>query len=239
MSPVEALQNEILNQGKEIFSAMKDETVSVFRKDYWNGKIMEWCMSNEAFKVEMFRFVDVLPSLESGAEVARHLKEYFGREGLDFPAALQSTLGFIGSNVLTSNIAARSIRKNVTDMARMFIAGENGQEALEPLSKLRKNGIGFTVDILGEAAVSEIEALDYQKRYLDLIETLSTHTKNWAHHHILEESDQGSISRVNISVKLSSLYSQANPADFEGSVSMFAERLKPILMKAKEYGCVH
>ena len=41
-------------------------------------------MKNEKFKVQMFRFVDVLPYLHSSQEVTRHLKEYFS-DGEDSP----------------------------------------------------------------------------------------------------------------------------------------------------------
>lgn len=236
MSPAEVLQSEIVSKGKEIFASMQDESVSIFRKDYWNGKIMEWCMGNEAFKVEMFRFVDVLPALESAGEVARHIREYFCRDGLNFPAGIQSTLGFIGSNVVTSQLAARSIKKNVTEMAKMFIAGENAAEAMPALLQLRKQNIAFTVDILGEAAVSEAEALDYQRRYMDLLETLVKQTAPWQHSTLLEEDADGAIPRVNVSVKLSSLFSQADALDWEGSLRVFADRLRPILLRAKELG---
>ena len=50
---------------------------------------MDWSMKDPAFKVEMFRFVDVFPTLRSAPEVARHLQEYFCRPDQDFPAMFQ------------------------------------------------------------------------------------------------------------------------------------------------------
>ena len=43
---------------------------------------------DERLKVEMLRFVDVFPTLRSRPEIARHLREYFAREGVAAPAAL-------------------------------------------------------------------------------------------------------------------------------------------------------
>jgi hypothetical protein len=34
-------------------------------------------MRNESFKVQLFRFVDVLPYLTTGESLSRHIKEYF------------------------------------------------------------------------------------------------------------------------------------------------------------------
>ena len=42
------------------------------------ARIMEWSMKDPAFKTQLFRFVDVLPSLNSSADVVRHLQEYLG-----------------------------------------------------------------------------------------------------------------------------------------------------------------
>ncbi|MFN7262522.1 MAG: hypothetical protein ACK5UJ_01790 [Pseudobdellovibrionaceae bacterium] len=68
-------QAQIRARGEEILKRMEGQSkVSLFSKDFWYGSIMDWSMKNEQFKTQMFRFVDVLPSLSSGNEVARHLK---------------------------------------------------------------------------------------------------------------------------------------------------------------------
>ena len=79
-------------------------------------------MKNEHFKVQMFRFVDVLPYLQSSSEVARHLKEYFAESGDDLPSVFNFGLG-LGS--LAPGILAGAVKKNVTQMAKMFITGES------------------------------------------------------------------------------------------------------------------
>ena len=50
---------------------------------------MEWAMSDERLKVEMLRFVDVFPTLRSRREIARHLREYFARQGVAVPKVLR------------------------------------------------------------------------------------------------------------------------------------------------------
>ena len=83
MNPNSAdIQSQIKLKGEEIFKRMETQSkISLFSKDFWYGSIMDWSMKNEHFKTQMFRFVDVLPALNSGSEVARHLKEYFAESG--------------------------------------------------------------------------------------------------------------------------------------------------------------
>jgi hypothetical protein len=79
----------VIETGLRLYNLIEGETPSIFQKNYWMGKVMDWAMRDEAFKVELFRFVDVFPSLNNSEAVARHLREYFARPGQDFPDALQ------------------------------------------------------------------------------------------------------------------------------------------------------
>jgi RHH-type proline utilization regulon transcriptional repressor/proline dehydrogenase/delta 1-pyrroline-5-carboxylate dehydrogenase len=189
---LQVIEPKILERGREIFNLMETDNGSVFNKDWWYGRIMDWSMQNEAFKVQMFRFVDVLPYLNSSDEVARHLKEYFSSQGQELPSVLGWGLG-LGS--LAPGLMASAIRKNVTQMARMFITGETPDEAFKNLEKMRKEKLCFTVDILGEAAVSEAEALTYQRRYLELIETLAAKATKWPDVEQIDRDHLGPISK--------------------------------------------
>ncbi len=223
------LNKEIIEAGKTIFQAMEDENQSIFNKDWWYGRIMDWSMQNQDFKVKMFRFVDVLPYLNSSSEVTKHLKEYFSDENGDLPKIFGFGLG-LGS--LAPGLLSGAIKKNVTEMAKMFITGENAEEALSVLKKARKNKLGFTADILGEATLSEKEALEYQKRYLDLIEWLAKEINTWELDPQLDQDQWGEIPKVNVSVKLSSLYSQIKTQAWEDSIQALCERLDPIFKSA-------
>ncbi|MCB0394575.1 MAG: L-glutamate gamma-semialdehyde dehydrogenase, partial [Bdellovibrionales bacterium] len=141
----------VLQKGKKIFDLMESDGPSYFSKDFWYGRIMEWSMKNEKFKTQMFRFVDVLPYLNSSNDVASHLKEYFSDKEGKLPSIFN--LG-VGVGALAPGLMAGAIRKNVTQMAKMFIAGENPKEALPKLLDGRKKNLCFTVDILGEVTLS-------------------------------------------------------------------------------------
>src|SRR4029434_918209 len=99
---------------------------------------------------------------------------------------------------------------NVSDMERQFIAGRNPNDVMRTLRKRRTQKIGFTVDLLGEAVVSEAEADEYAARYLDLLEALARETRNWSDA-LGKNSELFPV--VNLSVKISALYSQFDPAD--------------------------
>ncbi len=132
---------------------------------------------------------------------------------------------------------ARTIRANIESLAKQFIVGENTKQAIKVLTKLRKNNFGFTVDILGEATVSKEEAEQYQQSYLDLLDSLEREEKHWKSlGNTASDLDWGHAPKLYISLKPSSLYSQATPADFQGSVEAICERFKPIVIKAKEIG---
>ena len=226
------LQGQIQSKGELIFRSMEGESSSVFNRDWWYGRIMDWSMKNEQFKTQMFRFVDVLPYLNSGAEVARHLKEYFAETDGNLPSIFNFGLG-MGS--LAPALLAGAVRKNVTQMAKMFITGETPKDALPALKKGRKNNMCFTVDLLGEATLSEKEALDYQRRYIELITWLAKDAEKWPKNIQIDEDAQGDIPKVNVSVKVTALYSQVKAAAWEETVATLKERLMPIFYLAKEH----
>ncbi len=228
-------QTKIMTLGEEILKKIEGQSkASLFSKDFWYGSIMEWSMKNEKFKTNMFRFVDVLPALKSGDDVATHLKEYFSEGGkTELPAVFNVGLG-LGS--LAPGLMAGAIKKNVTAMAKMFITGENPQEALAVLKKARKNNLTFTVDILGEATLSEKEANEYQKRYLDLIEWLAKDAQSWPEIPQLDRDADGLIPKINVSVKMTALYSQINDRAWLETKTILKDRLRPLFKKGMDLG---
>ena len=220
--------------GQQIFErSSQGDGKSFFSKDFWYGRIMEWSMKNEQFKTQMFRFVDVLPYLNSGSEVAKHLKEYFAEGGEKLPSVFNFGVG-LGS--LAPGLMAGAVRKNVTEMAKMFITGETPKDAIAVIKRSRKNGVAFTVDLLGEATLSEKEAADYQRRYLELVSWLSKDAEKWESKPEIDENHEGEIPKINVSVKLTSLYSQIKSAAWEQSIETLKEKMRPILQLAVEKG---
>jgi RHH-type proline utilization regulon transcriptional repressor/proline dehydrogenase/delta 1-pyrroline-5-carboxylate dehydrogenase len=227
-----SLESRTLAIGQELFSLSANSSMSLFDRGFWSGKMMDWSMQNHEFKVQMFRFVDVLPTLKDARQVNEHVREYFLDEEVKIPGALKSAMSFASGDGLIGKVAASTIRKNVEAMAGTFIAGENSEEALSALEKLWKNGLCFTVDILGESVVSQEEANEYQARYLELVEGLAEKVKPWKPNPLLETGPVGPLPRANVSVKASCLYSQTSSFAFRKTIEGIKDALRPIARAA-------
>ena len=219
---------------RRIFELIGTEKPSVFQQDYWSGKVMDWSLSNPAFKTQMFRFVDVLPSLETSDSVARHVREYFGDQDLELGGAMKFGLKALGGS-LGAKVMSKGIDAQVRSMASQFIVGRDLGDAESALAKLRRKGFAGTLSLLGEVVVSEREADDFAQRYLEAIRTLTKAAKGWAPLGA-GELDWGATPRVNISVKPSSLYSQFRPQAFEAGVAAAVERLRVICREGMAHG---
>lgn len=227
-----AAREDVLRKGLEIFRLMEAAPPAVFSRKYWAGRMMDAAMERPEFKVALFRFIDVLPTLSSTRQVSRHIREYFLDGGLPLPGFAKTVLSGAASPV-TAPVASLLIRRNLTAFSKTFIAGKDPRDALKALRRIRDGGGSFTVDILGEAAVSEREADAYRDLYLSLIDVLSKEIASWPPG---DAQLQKYFPRLNVSVKLSSLYSRIGPLNREDSLERVKERLRPIFRKAKEAG---
>lgn len=223
----ESLQKSIVDEGLQIFTALKQEKESFFDKNYWFGRMMEWVMKDPSFKVDLFRFVDVLPTLSTNNQVAKHIKEYLLKKDRDIPLVMNTALK-AASLSITKGLAASAIRKNVTDMAQRFIAGETIGDAKAVLLDLLNDGFTFTVDLLGEKTLSDVEADSYFARYMELIETLPA----------LMSSRKGLLTNdpPNISLKVSALSCNLREEDPKAAVDDLNKRVLPLLRAAKAKG---
>src|SRR6266581_1553131 len=225
-----SLQSEIEQHGARIFELVDQHPESLFSKAGFYQRMMALSMRDEQFKVQMFRFVDVLPSLRKSGDIVQHLEEYFVDMRNGFAPVIQS-----GVHVacFVPWISAFILRRNVSGMARQFIAGKNCANVMKTLRKRYAEKIGFTVDLLGEAVLSEKEADEYAARCLDLLECLVRETQGWTDP-LGKNLELFPV--VNLSLKISALYSQMNPADPADAIAHLAPKLRPILRRARELG---
>ena len=114
-----SLDRQITARSKEFFASISGEAPSIFNKGWWTGKVMDWSMKNENFKIQLFRFVDVLPYLNTSESLNRHIKEYFGAEDQDVPAVMKwGAKSAIFGGKITGAILNRTIRANLEGMAQ-------------------------------------------------------------------------------------------------------------------------
>src|SRR5713101_5814086 len=224
------LQREIEQRGRRIFELVDKYPESLFSKAGFYQRLMTFSMRDERFKTQLFRFVAVLPSLRRSSEIIQHLEQYFSNTNNGFPA-------LVGTGVRLARlfpwISAPVLRWNVSETARQFIAGRNPDEVIATLRKRQAQKIGFTVDVLGEAVVSEDEADEYAARYADLLEKLARETKDWTDP--LRKSAE-LFPVLNLSVKISALYSQMSPAAPADAIAHLGTKLRPVLRRARELG---
>ena len=234
------IEQKIVERGQEFFNSISGEAPSIFNKGWWTGKVMDWSMKNEDFKVQLFRFVDVLPYLNTSESLLRHIREYFASSGSEVPSVLRWGAGKAGlGGALTAKIMGGAIRSNIESMGRQFIIGQNVKEAMGGLAKLRKDGFAFTVDLLGEASVNEEESDAYAAGYHEVLDALAEEQKKWpalSGNGPDNGMDWGSMPKVNISIKPSALYSRANPVALEDSVEGIYRRLAPLYQKTIDMG---
>ena len=87
--------------------------------------------------------------------------------------------------------------------------------------------------MLGEAVVSEQEADEYAARCHGTARRTRRPNRGWTDP---LGTDAELFPVVNVSVKISALYSQMNPADPEDAIAHLAPKLRPILRRARELG---
>ncbi|MDD3312818.1 proline dehydrogenase family protein [Pseudodesulfovibrio sp.] len=235
---ISSLDPSVIARGREFFTSISGESPSIFNKGWWTGKVMDWSMKNEDFKVQLFRFVDVLPYLNTSDSLSRHIEEYFAGEDSNVPDVLKwgATKTMIGGG-LVAKVLNKTIRSNIESMARQFIIGQEAKEAVKGIKKLRKDGFAFVLDLLGEATVSAVESQAYLEGYLDVLDAIHKELDKWKP---LGDGggdlDWGHAPKVNVAVKPSAFYSQSKAVDVDGTVKGMMARIEPVYKKVMEMG---
>ncbi|MGQ0812121.1 MAG: proline dehydrogenase family protein [Nitrospiraceae bacterium] len=227
-SDLSLLEPQIRRIGEFLAKRSAGLSPTIFDSRWWSQTLINTAMKDEAFKAQLFRFIDVLPSLKSDERVVDLVEEYLGGTGTQL-FGLQWGLKALSVTKLGARLSGKSIRHQVEQMARTFIAGATIDEALPVLARLWQEGRACSVDLLGEASVSEREADQYRGRCLAALQQLGAAAKSWPSAPRLERDHLGLLPRVQLSIKISALYSQLDPIDPEGSYRAIAARIRPLL----------
>ncbi|MEB3336018.1 MAG: proline dehydrogenase family protein, partial [Leptolyngbyaceae bacterium] len=216
-------------ENRSFFAQMRDQM-------RWDDKLLGWAMSNPGLRVQLFRFIDCLPALRSKPEIARHLQEYLGDETVELPGALKGMLNFANPDSVPGQLAATTVSTAVETLAHKYISGETIQQVIKTVERLRKDKMGFTIDLLGEAVITESEAQSYFERYCELITQLTQVAKNWSTVDAIDKVDGEALPKVQVSVKLTAFYSQFDPLDPQGSQARVSGRIRELLRHAQAAG---
>jgi proline dehydrogenase len=197
-------------------------------------RAMELASQDAELRAALFRFVDVTPACRSLDDLARHLTGYL-EEVDERPPPIAAAMRMSGTKAGRAALGAAAAA-GVRHMAHRFIVGETPKAALKTIRHLWENGAAVSLDLLGEATVTQAEADRYAARCLDALETLAAAVPDWPARPVLETDSIGPLPRVNLSVKVSALTPLLRPEAPEVGREDAARRMHPLLVRAKELG---
>jgi RHH-type proline utilization regulon transcriptional repressor/proline dehydrogenase/delta 1-pyrroline-5-carboxylate dehydrogenase len=227
LTQVEARTQEI---GQEL-----DQRLAEYRprlQERLQDHLMVLLMQDDTLRTTMLRFVDVLAAVHagrSGHRIASLFREYF--QG-DFAHLSHSLRLFIRSarwSRLPDRMVAWFARRLTELIARRFIVQSGQANMAAVLQWLDRQHRRPSFDLLGEAVVSETEAQAYVRAYLDLLDYLASHPT-------VSQRTAGDGPGFEVSLKLSSLTSQFNAADPEGTLARVRPRFEAICQQARRRG---
>ncbi|HEX8101869.1 MAG TPA: proline dehydrogenase family protein [Solirubrobacteraceae bacterium] len=228
----DALEQELRAIGKALAGALPSPARHPLKAI--DTKAMDLASADAELKAALFRFVDVVPACRSLDDLARHLTGFLG-EVDEAPAAITAAMR-MGNTKAGRRALGVAAAGGVRHMAHRFIVGESPEEALGVLRGLWKRGVATSVDLLGEATVTQAEADRYAVRCAGALDALATATQRWPERPQLEADPQGPLARANLSVKVSALTPLLRPDAPERGKRDAGPRLRELLRHAARVG---
>ncbi|MCX7765812.1 MAG: hypothetical protein N2246_03790, partial [Candidatus Sumerlaeia bacterium] len=171
------MEAEVVKIGKQILETCEriNRRQRLISRRYWEEKFLDWIMQREALKVQLLRFIDTYPALKTHLQRLVHLQQYLAEPKLQQNKWISLLLRLLKFHPAPLNLLyGIVISQGVSLFAHKFIAGTTPYEAANYLCQLQRQKLSCTLDILGEAVLSETEAEDYTQRYLDLLDRVGT-----------------------------------------------------------------
>ncbi|HTX29844.1 MAG TPA: proline dehydrogenase family protein [Solirubrobacteraceae bacterium] len=218
--------------GRELAGAFPPSTRHPLRT--LDARAMDLAARDQELRAALFRFVDVVPACRSLDDVARHLRDFLD-EVPETPPPLAAAMRISDVRAARTALGAAAAA-GVKHMAHRFIVGETPEGAVRVLRGLWEHGVASSVDLLGEATVTQAEADRYAARCTEALEEITHESARWPRQPILEEDSYGRIARTNVSVKVSALTPLLKPDAPEVGQEDAAARLRPLLRRARELG---
>jgi len=226
------LERSIREIGADLASAFPSSARHPLRS--LDARAMDFASADQELKAALFRFVDVTPACRSLDDLARHLREFL-REVPEAPPPLAAAMRMADVKAARPAIGAAAAA-GVRHMAHRFIIGETPASALAVLRDLWQHGVASSVDLLGEATMTQPEADRYAARCDEALRELAAAEASWPSRDVLERDSIGPIRRTNVSVKISALTPLLRPDAPERGRRDAAERLRPLLHQADALG---
>jgi proline dehydrogenase len=226
-----AVERELFEVGRRLAAALPTTRNPLKAID---DKAMDLASSDAELKAALFRFVDVVPATRNLEDLAHHLLAFL--DEVDAPPPPISVAMRMGNSKPGRRALGMAAATGVKHMARRFIVGESPKAALGDLRDLWKDGVASSVDLLGEATVTQAEAQHYADRCAEALDTIAAAATSWPARPQLERDSAGPLPRANLSVKVSALTPLLRPDAPERGKRDAADRLRPLLRRAHERG---
>jgi RHH-type proline utilization regulon transcriptional repressor/proline dehydrogenase/delta 1-pyrroline-5-carboxylate dehydrogenase len=195
---------------------------------------MELASGDRELRAALFRFVDVVPACRSLEDVARHLRDFLA-ELPETPPTVSAAMRIADLRAARPALGAAAAA-GVKHMAHRFIVGEDPDAAIRVLRGLWERGVASSVDLLGEATVTQAEADVYAARCAEALRQIHAQSQSWPARPVLEHDAIGTLPRTNVSVKVSALTPLLRPDAPKLGKEDAAARLLPLLRTGKELG---
>jgi RHH-type proline utilization regulon transcriptional repressor/proline dehydrogenase/delta 1-pyrroline-5-carboxylate dehydrogenase len=197
-------------------------------------RMMQTMIADPRLRAALFRFVDVRPACTSRADLVRHLREYLEEAAVGSQTARRLS-GLVGRRALELPTASAAAL-GVASMSHRFIAGEDASAAAAELGALWQRGRCVTLDLLGEATLTEAEGEVYATRCADTLRALAQMSAGWQPQPLLEHDGLGALARANLSVKVSALTPHLRANAPQRALDAARDRLLELLRLARELG---
>jgi RHH-type proline utilization regulon transcriptional repressor/proline dehydrogenase/delta 1-pyrroline-5-carboxylate dehydrogenase len=225
---ISELEASVRHIGEELARLSGGQSPTLFERRWWSQAAINLAMHNPDFKTQLFRFIDMLPSITNDQRVVTLAQEYFGSMA-DQAFGLGWGLKALAATGVGARLSGHAIRAQVEQMARTFIAGSSVADATPVLKHLWTEGKAWSVDLLGEATISDHEADRYRDCCVDALHMLAKAAESWDHMPLLEQDHLGQVPCVQLSLKISALSPHLDPIDPDRSFESVARRLRPIV----------
>ncbi|MBF0170984.1 MAG: proline dehydrogenase family protein, partial [Nitrospinae bacterium] len=192
-------------------------------KSWWERHALAWLTADPAVKTRILRFIDLYPTLSSPATLLRHLREYLPDDTSRLPAPLVAAIRLVDTPLATPRAVAAVTDAAIRRIARTFIAGATPAEAGGAIDRLLREECACTVDLLGEATLTDAEGEAALARYRELLG------------YLVATRATGDPT-PEISVKPTSLLATFDPAAPVRSSADARVRLRPLFRQAMESG---
>ena len=173
--PKTDIEPTVQAKARELFSLVARNNPSLLSAERWQSEMMDWAMQDEQLKVELFRFVDVFPTLGPRAEIARHLREYFASEGVARPRLLRWGISLSGAALAA---LAAGQRRDPPPAARLRAALHRGPGRARrhpgPAERCAARPPASRSTCSARPRSAKPRPHGYRRRYLELLDGLAT-----------------------------------------------------------------